>query len=26
MNYAYAVVYAFGLIVLIMDLMVWRPL
>jgi len=26
MNYAYAAVYAFGLIVLIMDLMVWRPL
>jgi len=25
MNYAFAAVYAFGLIVLFMDLMVWRP-
>jgi len=25
MNYAYATVYALGLIVLFMDLMVWRP-
>jgi hypothetical protein len=26
MNYAYAAVYALGLFVLVMDLMVWRPL
>jgi hypothetical protein len=26
MNYAFAITYAFGLIVLVMDLLVWRPL
>jgi len=25
MNYALAITYAFGLIVLFMDLMIWRP-
>jgi len=25
MNYAFATVYALGLVVLFMDLMIWRP-